>query len=317
MRNRAARLQYDNCVEGTGALAVTDCPPAPPTTCLLLGDSYCYFLVTFLSECWRRLVLAHSPNLDPGVVRATNPDIAVTVIAERFLVAVPDEADGPTMREREEEKRAYDRTRYPLLYWYWPSLMSAAPVEAIRARLLREGRTRDAALVSLIAYTGLRPAEAMALRWSAVGEDSIAAEPLPRRAAAGAGVRHVPLWKPVADDLEAWRRESGGEGRRLVFSAPSQPWAVNLQEWRERTYPELARDAGLEDLTVGYLRNAFCVLLIDAGESLERIAELTDTDVAEIEQSFGMLVSGRRSRPVSPESAIAKARAEACPGAFL
>ena len=70
MRNRNARLVYDNCVEGTGALAVTDCDVAPSTTCLLLGDSYAYFIAQFMSECWRRLVLAHAPTLDLDVVEA-------------------------------------------------------------------------------------------------------------------------------------------------------------------------------------------------------------------------------------------------------
>jgi alginate O-acetyltransferase complex protein AlgJ len=76
MRARHARMVYDNCVEGTGAIAVTTCDVAPPTTCLLLGDSYSYFLATFLSECWRRLVLAHAPTLDMTVVETVQPDIA-------------------------------------------------------------------------------------------------------------------------------------------------------------------------------------------------------------------------------------------------
>ena len=44
LRYRNARLIFDNCVEGTGSLSVTVCDPAPPTTALLLGDSYAYLL---------------------------------------------------------------------------------------------------------------------------------------------------------------------------------------------------------------------------------------------------------------------------------
>ena len=86
MRYRNARLIYDNLVEGTGALGVTDCDVAPPTTCLLLGDSYSYVLARFLSECWRRLVLAHSPTFDHRLVETVQPDIVVSVLAERFLI---------------------------------------------------------------------------------------------------------------------------------------------------------------------------------------------------------------------------------------
>ena len=165
LRYRSARLIYDNCVEGTGALAVTECDPAPPTTCLLLGDSYSYFIVRYLSECWRRLVFAHAPTLDGALVDTVRPELAITVIAERFLIVVPDDEQG-SLRDREEHKRADGRIRHPLLHWAWPTLVSPGPVELMRSRLLKEGRLRDAALVGVMAYAGLRPAEAMALRWS-------------------------------------------------------------------------------------------------------------------------------------------------------
>jgi integrase len=51
----------------------------------------------------------------------------------------------------------------------------AAPetIEVIRASLLRDGRLRDATLVSVLAYAGLRPGEALALRWGDVRERTI------------------------------------------------------------------------------------------------------------------------------------------------
>jgi alginate O-acetyltransferase complex protein AlgJ len=312
MRSRFARLAYDNCVEGTGALVASTCDVAPPTTCLLLGDSYAYYLIAFLSECWRRLVLAHAPTLDAGVVEAARPDIAVSVIAERYLVGVPDDAKGPSMSDRERDKREEGRVRHPLLYWNWPSLLSASQVELMRARLLREGRTRDAAFVGVSAYAGLLPAEAMTLRWSAIGADSIVVEPLPRARAAGSRPREVPLWRPLADDLEAWRRESEGGGRRFVFFAPGKAWGVDLEDWRTNTYPELARDAGIESPLPRDLRTVYCALLIDAGVPVDRVAELTDIEPARVERICrGLLMHSRRSpwRPV--ERAIAKARAAA------
>ena len=38
-------------------------------------------------------------------------------------------------------------------------------IEVMRALLLERGRLRDAALVSVLAYAGLRPQEALALEW--------------------------------------------------------------------------------------------------------------------------------------------------------
>jgi integrase len=225
---------------------------------------------------------------------------------------VPDDAKGSPIREREREKRAEGRVRHPLLYWSWPSILSATPVELMRARLLREGRIRDAALVGVLAYAGLRPAEAMTLRWSAIGADSIVVEPLPRARAAGSRPRQVPLWPPLADDLEAWRRESDGGGRRFVFFAPGKPWGVDLQDWRTNVYPELARDVGIDDPAPGGLRTVYCALLIDAGVPVDDVAELVDMEAASVENAFqGLLMHERRSpwRPV--EQAIAKARAAA------
>ncbi len=314
MRNRNARLVYDNCVEGTGALAVTDCDVAPSTTCLLLGDSYAYFIAQYMSECWRRLVLAHAPTLDLDVVEACRPALVVSMIAERFLVAVPDDAKGPRMGERESRKRDERRARYPLLHWTWPTFLSASRIELMRGRLVAEGRTRDAALVGVMAYAGLRPAEAMALRWSAVRRDTIVVEPLPRMRAAGRPVRHAPLWKPLADDLEVWRRESDGGGNRRVFSARGKPWAVDLPDWRAHTYPALARDAGIQSASPGKLRDAFCVLLFDAGASVEEAAELVDIEADELEETFqGLLSDIRRTTSLPAEQAIAAARSAIVP----
>ena len=314
MRNRNARLVYDNCVEGTGALAVTDCDVAPSTTCLLLGDSYAYFIAQYMSECWRRLVLAHAPTLDLDVVEAVRPALAVSMIAERFLVAVPDDAKGPKMSEREGRKREQRAGRYPLLYWTWPSFLSASRIEVMRARLVAEGRTRDAALTGVMAYAGLRPAEAMALRWSAIGSDTIVVEPLPRMRAAGRPARHVPLWKPLADDLEAWRKESGGGGNRSVFTARGKPWAVDLPDWRAHTYPVLARDAGIQSVSPGDLRDAFCVLLFDAGASVEEVAGLVDVDADTLAETYrGLLSDIRRDTSLPAERAIVAARSAIVP----
>ena len=54
--------------------------------------------------------------------------------------------------------------------------LAPATVEAIRHRLLRQGRVRDATLVSVLAYAGLRPGEALALRWGDVGDSVLMVE---------------------------------------------------------------------------------------------------------------------------------------------
>ena len=51
--------------------------------------------------------------------------------------------------------------------------LSPRTVESIRDYMLRKGRRRDATLVSLLAYAGVRPGEALALRWADIGERTV------------------------------------------------------------------------------------------------------------------------------------------------
>jgi hypothetical protein len=52
--------------------------------------------------------------------------------------------------------------------------IAPAHVEQLRQHLLADGRLRCATLVSVLAYSGLRPGEALALTWDRVGERTIA-----------------------------------------------------------------------------------------------------------------------------------------------
>ncbi|HEY5431261.1 MAG TPA: site-specific integrase [Solirubrobacteraceae bacterium] len=54
--------------------------------------------------------------------------------------------------------------------------LSPDQVEAIRAHLLGEGRHMDATLVAVLAYAGLRPGEALGLRWHDIRERTILVE---------------------------------------------------------------------------------------------------------------------------------------------
>ena len=54
--------------------------------------------------------------------------------------------------------------------------LAPVDVERLRAHLLDSGQMRDAVLVSVLAYSGLRPSEALALTWSHVRERTILVE---------------------------------------------------------------------------------------------------------------------------------------------
>ena len=86
-------------------------------------------------------------------------------------------------------------------------------VEQLRHHLLAEARLRCATLVSVLAYSGLRPGEALALSWERVGERTIAvtgASSMGRLKGTKTGAeRTVRLLSPLAQDLAEWRLAQG------------------------------------------------------------------------------------------------------------
>src|SRR3989442_307255 len=226
VRYPEARLLYDNCIDNTGSVAITESRIAPPTTCLLLGDSYCYPFVKFLAESFGRLVVVHSACLDRRLLSDVQPDVVVNLMAERFLIEVPDDDRDPGLSTHARAKRQAHRTRPPLVYWAnhrWPS---PAGVEKLREHLLAEKRLADATIVSVLAYGGLLPRELTRLRWVDVGEHELRVGSSDGRAN-GAPSRVGPIVEPLADDLREWREASGApdESSPVFPGRGSSHWA--------------------------------------------------------------------------------------------
>ena len=98
--------------------------------------------------------------------------------------------------------------------------LAPAVVERMRAASTQ----RDATLLSVLAYAGLRPSEALALRWGDVRERTLLVQ---RALSLGADEdtkttqhRTVRLLAPLKSDLDEWRLASGRPAdHRLVFSS--------------------------------------------------------------------------------------------------
>ena len=116
-----------------------------------------------------------------------------------------------------------------------------APIVVERMRAV--AGTRDATLISVLAYAGLRPGEALALQWRDVREQTILIE---RALSLGHEDdtktdthRTVRLLSPLAADLREWRLRSGRPGaQRLIFPSRSgEPWTLAAyQSWRRRAF---------------------------------------------------------------------------------
>ncbi|MDP9276122.1 MAG: site-specific integrase, partial [Chloroflexota bacterium] len=158
-------------------------------------------------------------------------------------------------------------------------LLPAAAVEEMRAKLRGQKRMRDATLVCVLAYAGLRPGEALALEWRHVRERTILVE---RAVALGdlkptktGQTRTVRLLAPLAADLAEWRLASGRpDANSLVFPGwNGEPWRdTAYRNWRRRIFNPVAEEAGLDASRPYDLRHLFCSLLLAEGASVVEVA---------------------------------------------
>jgi integrase len=158
--------------------------------------------------------------------------------------------------------------------------LSPLAVERARAHLLDLGRIRDAVLVTVLAYAGLRPGEALALTWSHIRDRIILVE---RAVALGelkttktARTRTVRLLAPLAADLREWRIAQGRPaGEALVF--PGRGGAIwgddAWRYWRRRVFTPAVKAVGLDSPVRPYdLRHSFVSLLLAEGTNVVEIA---------------------------------------------
>jgi integrase len=147
-------------------------------------------------------------------------------------------------------------------------------VEQLRSELA----DRDAVLVSVLAYAGVRPGEALALRWGDLRERTILVE---RSLALGElkgtktnKSRSVRLLAPLAADPKEYRFACGrpGDGQLLFPRRDGAPWTdFDWRNWRRRVFTPAATRAGLAVRPYD-LRHSFVSLLIAEGASIVEVA---------------------------------------------
>lgn len=174
---------------------------------------------------------------------------------------------------------------------------SPAVVERMRAELRARGRLRDATLVCLLAYAGLRPGEALALEWRHLRERTILVE-----AAVALGsvsetktrqTRTVQLLPPLASDLAEWRLACGrpDDRTRIFPGRDGAPWADHdWRNWRRRIFAPVAASVGLPAARPYDLRHAFCSLLLAEGRSVVEIARQAGHSPAMTLDTYGHVI---------------------------
>ena len=166
----------------------------------------------------------------------------------------------------------------------------AATERSTRARPRRSRRSArqldppNAALVSVLAYEGLRPGEAFALEWRDVLDDrgrATQAAPRPARALRRGGLDDEVAARPRARALQAGRARTRRALRRaraartrttLVFP-DSEGGHLRRQNWRRRVWIPALERAGVAYFRSYDLRHTCATLLLYEGRTLNEVAE--------------------------------------------
>jgi integrase len=197
--------------------------------------------------------------------------------------------------------------------------LSPETVEAMRAALL-DGLTtapvRDATLISVLAYSGMRPGEALALRWSDVrGSTLLVQRALSLGAEADTKTRQhrtVRLLSPLRADLAAWRLVSGRpDYGALVFPGRGgAPWTeAAYQSWRRGPFKKALTGAGVPGARPYDLRHSFPSLLLHEGRSVVYVARQLGHDARLTLTRYGHVIDEYEDQSrLEAEAAIRNAR---------
>ncbi|MBV9334348.1 MAG: site-specific integrase [Solirubrobacterales bacterium] len=195
--------------------------------------------------------------------------------------------------------------------------LSPASIETMRAAL----DVRDAALLSVLAYAGLRPGEALGLRSGDIRERTILVQ---RSVSLGEEAdtktrqhRTVRLLAPLAADLRSWRMAAGCPAEdQLVFPGKDgQPWTqAAYQSWRRRAFRRATQAAGVAHARPYDLRHSFASLLLHEGRSVIYVARQLGHDARLTLTRYGHVIDELEDVPrIEAEVAIAEARRRAGP----
>ncbi|MFL5846330.1 MAG: tyrosine-type recombinase/integrase [Solirubrobacteraceae bacterium] len=191
-------------------------------------------------------------------------------------------------------------------------------VERLRSQMLTRNDHRSATLVSVLAYAGLRPGEALALEWRHVRDNTLLVEQAVsdgelKLQKTGRIYRTVDLLDALADDLRGWNPSPDPEA--FIFPrSDGHAWrSDDWRNWRNRMFAPAAQAAGLGSPRPYDLRHSFASLLIrEQRTSIVELAEqLGHAPTMTLNTYAHVFAEHRRAEPVDVAEWIARARRDA------
>jgi integrase len=255
---------------------------------------------------WQDERLAHGAG--PMSLRQARKIIGQVLEHAKGLGLIP---DNPALRLQVIERREPRRVAQPA---------SPRQVEGLRGWMLERERVGDAALISVLAYVGVRPQDVLAIEWRHLGDGRLRVEQKNVNGQIRAGlktgtskIRTVCVPQTVMRDLREWRLLVGDVGP-LVFPRPDrQPWRkTDWANWRRRFFSEAVKAT---DLSRGFrpydLRHSAASLFIAAGWTPSEVAHQLGHSIEISARIYMHLIEEMRGRrPQSVDQVIAEARAE-------
>ena len=298
----------------TGAWATSHAVTLAPKTRLRYASLYDHHIRSFLGSMPLREIDADTVGrwqsgrlvAGAGVVAVRHAmDLLGSILEQAFVSG----------RISENPVRRVKKARLPRREEVRP--LSPATIERMRTTL----SARDATLLSVLAYAGLRPGEALGLRWGDVRERTILIQ---RSISLGEVAdtktrqhRTVRLLAPLASDLRAWRMAAGRpDDDQLVFpSKDGLPWTqAAYQSWRRRSFRCATQAAGLAHARPYDLRHSFASLLLHEGRSVIYVARQLGHDARLTLTRYGHVMDELEDTPrIEAEVAIADARRKVGP----
>ena len=226
----------------------------------------------------------------------------------------------------------------------WVEPLSPALIEAIRAAMLNaaprrvaaaaaglrtrraydlpapgtpQSRLRDALIVSLMGYAGLRPGELKALRWSDVTDRQIkvqrALDPDGRVKPTKTGKRRtVKLLAGLAQDLREYQLAAGrpAAGALIVTTDQGDPWTKNHWTcWQKDRWAPACRQAAIDPIPRPYdLRHSFASLLLAEHKEHYYVARQLGHSMQVLTDTYAHLFDEYDGDRIDAEQEIEKAR---------
>lgn len=294
----AGRQTLDEYVAGTWARA--HAAHLAPRTRATYSSTYDRYIGPRLGEMELR-------ELDPEVIATFQGDLIAGGVGPHAIQKAMMLLGSILQRAAESKRILYNpqrvvrKARLPRS----PEVRPLAPVTVEKLRNVSS--PRDASIISVLAYAGLRPGELRELRWHDVGERTLLVD-----APKTNSRRTVRLLGPLKEDLRLWREASEGGPHELIF-APfvGDSWTANgFEKWRQRCFVPALQRADLPKARPYDLRHSFASLLLHEGRSVIYVARQLGHGAELTMRTYGHVIDELEDAPRLPaEEAIEIARA--------